>query len=195
MPMSSPLTSSPLPTRPDCPQVLLTPWDSRLLGVPPPSHWCWLGLPFTHCGHCSPAPHCKLCLLIPKPDLLTAQHLADKSCHRPRDLALVTSLLTLSPHMKVQASQNTLSSHHTCPSSQPLHSYLTLEAPLSITSRKPSLIYSPTALGSSLAFHSLFFLPRGLLAQCGKSLSVYHRELHQGWGNQWPHTRGSVTGH
>ena len=170
MPMGSPLTSSSLPTQPDCPQVLLTPWDSRLLGVPPPSHRCWPGLPFTHCGHCSPAPHCKLCLLIPKPDLLTAQHLADKSCHRPCDLALVTSLLTLSPHMKVQASQNTLSSHHTCPSSQPLHSYLTLEAPLSITSRKPSLIYSPTALVSSLAFHSLFFLPRGLLSQCGKSL-------------------------
>ena len=101
MPTGSALTSSPLPMQPDCPQVLLTPWDSRLLGVPPPSHRCWLGLPSTRCGHCSPAPHRKLYLLIPKPDLLTAQHLVDKSCHRPCGLALVTSLLR-SPHMKVQ---------------------------------------------------------------------------------------------
>ena len=111
-PTGSALTSSPLPTRPDCPQVLLPPWDSRLLGVPPYSHRCWLRLPSTHCGHCSPAPHCRLCLLIPKPDLLTAQHLADKSCHRPCDLALVTSLLSLSPHMKVQLPEHTELSPH-----------------------------------------------------------------------------------
>lgn len=77
-PRGSSLTSLPLPTQPECPQVLLIPWHSCLPSVPPLSHRCWLRLPSTHLGRCSPAPHCRLCLLIPKPDLLTAQHPSDR---------------------------------------------------------------------------------------------------------------------